>query len=180
MSRLFDRLMNAARLRGRPGGDHSLLAQALRRAAEERAQRRATNDSLASHPTPDSDSTVDSATIADSAANSDSTADPAANSDLASGSASARSTGSKIDDEDWAKSLAAPDDVDARIVAVMLGHANRDEGAPPMRPFRSRVARGIAGVLALVALVTLVVISWRFAQAPPAAVPVFQLDKTLR
>jgi len=164
LSRLFDRLMNAARLRGRPGADHSLLTQALRRAAEERAQLRATNGSLASHPTADSDSTADSA----------------ANSDFASGSASEQSTGSKIDDEDWAKSLAAPDDVDARIVAVMLGHANRDEGAPPMRPFRSRVARGIAGVLALVALVTLVVISWRFAQAPPAAVPVFQLDKTLR
>jgi hypothetical protein len=166
LSRLFDRLMNAARLRGRPGADHSLLAQALRRAAEERAQRRATNGSLASHPTPDSASTAASTA--------------AANSDFASGSASRQSPGRKIDNEDWAKSLAAPDDVDARIVAAMREHANRDKGAPSMRPFRSRVARCIAGVLALVALVTLVVISWRFAQAPPAAVPVFQLDKTLR
>jgi hypothetical protein len=152
LSKLFDRLKNAARLRGRPGADHSLLAQALRRAAEERAQLRASNAPPASDPTPDSDSTA----------------------------ASEQSTGSKIDDEDWAKSLATPGDVDARIVAAMRGRANRGEGAPPMRPFRSRVARGIAGVLALVALVTLVVISWRFAQAPPAAVPVFQLDKTLR
>jgi hypothetical protein len=144
LSRLFDRLKNAARLRGRAGADQSLLAQALRRAAEERAQLRA------------------------------------ANGPPASDSASEQSTGSKIDDEDWAKSLTAPDDVDSRVVAAMRERANRDARNSAMRPLRSRVARGIAGALALVALVTLVVISLHLAQAPPAPVPVFQLDKTLR
>ena len=43
MSKLFDRLKNAARLRGRAGADHALLAQALQRAAHERARLRAAN-----------------------------------------------------------------------------------------------------------------------------------------
>jgi hypothetical protein len=46
LSKLFDRLKNAARLRG-AGADRGLLELALQRAARERAQMRAANDQLA-------------------------------------------------------------------------------------------------------------------------------------
>ena len=49
MSKLFDRLRNAARLRG-GGADRGLLELALQRAARERAQMRAANDQLAGGP----------------------------------------------------------------------------------------------------------------------------------
>ncbi|HEX7606379.1 MAG TPA: hypothetical protein VF348_06695 [Usitatibacter sp.] len=152
MSKLFDRLKNAARLRGRGGADHSLLTQALQRAARERAQARAANGPHASD--------------------------------------SAIATAKVVDDENWAKLLAANDDVDARA-ADEISHRDAEaelhepqaadgdpQPDPPTRRSRRRVARGIAGALALVALVALVVVSLRPAQPPP--VPVFQLDKTLR
>ena len=128
MSKLFDRLKNAARLRGRAGADHSLLAQALQRAAHERARLRAANA-------------------------------PPASDDVDSGAADA------ISRRESEADLHDPEPVDSD---------------PPVRPFRRRLARGIAGALALVALVTLVVICVRLAQSPTAPVPVFQLDKTLR
>jgi hypothetical protein len=49
LSKLFDRLKNAARLRG-GGADRGLLEQALQRAARERARLRAANDQLAGGP----------------------------------------------------------------------------------------------------------------------------------
>ncbi len=164
MSKLFDRLKNAARLRGRAGADHSLLAQALQRAAEERAHSRAAGEP----PMPD---TTD-----------------ATNAAIAASAASAAP--SEVDDEGWEKLLAANDDVESRAAEAMARRkaeaglhypeaANRDERDPPS-PSRRRMARGIVGALALVALVTLVVISLRLAQSPPSPVPIFQLDKTLR
>lgn len=131
MSKLFDRLKNAARLRGRAGADHALLAQALQRAAHERARLRAANA-------------------------------PPASDDVDSGAADA------ISRRESEADLHDPEPVDS------------DPRDPPVRPFRRRLARGIAGALALVALVTLVVICVRLAQSPTAPVPVFQLDKTLR
>ena len=161
MSKLFDRLKNAARLRGRRGADHSLLTQALQRAARERAQARAANGPPASD--------------------------------------AAKATAKVVDDENWAKSLAANDDVDSRAADEISHHdaeaefheaePNRHDPQPsygdpqqdpPARRSRRRLARSIAGALALVAIVALVVVSLRPAQPPPAPVPVFQLDKTLR
>jgi hypothetical protein len=49
LSKLFDRLKNAARLRG-GSADRGLLEQALQRAARERAQMRAANDQVAGGP----------------------------------------------------------------------------------------------------------------------------------
>jgi hypothetical protein len=128
LSKLFDRLKNAARLRGRASADHSLLTLALQRAAHERAQSRAANDDVDSR---------------------------------AADTLSGRDAGEEFHNPE----------------AELHDPEPRD---PPLRASRRRVARGIAGALALVALVTLVVISLHLAQAPPAPVPVFQLDRTLR
>jgi hypothetical protein len=151
LSKLFDRLKNAARLRARAGADHSLLAQALQRAAQERAQSRAAGDPPA---------TGSANAMASQFDDTDWAKLLAANDGVDSRAADA------ISRPGAEEGLHDPE------------RAERDERDPPARASRRRVARGIA--LALVALVTLVVISFYLAQSPPEPVPVFQLDKTLR
>jgi hypothetical protein len=147
LSKLFDRLRNAARLRGGAGADHSLLAQALQRAAQERAQSRAAADPPAPGPA------------------NETTNDPA------------NETASEADYEDWAKSLAANDDVNSKFVAAVPNRPDHDTHGSSRR----RVARGIAGAVALlIAVAALIGISVYLARTPPAPVPVFQIDKTLR
>jgi hypothetical protein len=191
LSKLFDRLKNAARTRAEnASGRGGLLSQALQRAEAQRAQARAANDqneadleSSDAHERAEREAEAMARAEAERAALEEAQRRADEEKRAADDAAEAR-----VRSEEHAR-MAALAHADADAERVVREEADRRAGAEEAEAaerglrnsqLRRRIARRATGALIAFGALVVAALAWNYLPTRSVPVPVFQLDRNLR